>query len=210
MTLAVSVSTSTRTYTWPWGMLTARTTVLVLEKSSRLDHKMRHPLDTAPQEEFRRAQAMMAKRIKEIKGRKAEIAYHEAGHAVVARVLGISITHATILPDETSLASVGWRWRNLAGNANQADALEKHVVVFFAGPHAQSRYRPARKADDWDRKTNDWNGDIEQMSSWAASIAALRHGLPLPEDGAMAPFPDSLKPELGHCLNSSPTRLRQS
>ena len=41
----------------------------------------------------------MVKRIKEIKGRKAEIAYHEAGHAVVARVLGIGITHATMLPN---------------------------------------------------------------------------------------------------------------
>ena len=74
------------------------------------------------------------------------------------------------------------------------------MVVFFAGPHAQSRYRPAEKADDWDRKTYDWNGDIEQMSSWTASIVALKHGLPLPKDGAVAPFPDSLKPEVGPLL----------
>ena len=145
-------------------------------------------------EEFRRAQARVAKRIKE---REAEIAHHEAGHFVVARVLGISITHATMLPDQTSLASVGMEAAYLARNADQMNAL---VVGSFAGPHAQSRYRPARNADDWERKANDWNGDIEPMSSWAASIVALRHGLPVPEDGAMAPFPDSLKPEVGPLL----------
>lgn len=148
-------------------------------------------------EEFRRALAREAKRIKEVKEREAEIAYHEAGHAVVARVLGISITHATMLPDQTSLASVGIEATSLAHNANQVDAL---VVVSFAGPHSQSRYRPARKADDWERKANNWDADIEQMSSWAASIVALRHGLPVPEDGAIAPFPDSLKPEVGSLL----------
>jgi hypothetical protein len=32
--------------------------------------------------------------------------YHEAGHAVVARVLGVEVTNVTIVPDQTSHGSV--------------------------------------------------------------------------------------------------------
>jgi hypothetical protein len=76
-------------------------------------------------------------------------AYHEAGHAVVLHMLGIKVTHATILQHEDKETGdvigghVHWkekvagygRWRNDA-------ILLRRIVACYAGHAAQKKFSP--------------------------------------------------------------------
>ncbi|HYA29870.1 MAG TPA: hypothetical protein VEI95_13690 [Acidobacteriota bacterium] len=76
-------------------------------------------------------------------------AYHEAGHAVVARTLGIAMSYVTTLPTEDMTAggalanSASWLARD-ADQATQLAAIEKDMKACLAGPHAQARYQPRK------------------------------------------------------------------
>jgi ATP-dependent Zn protease len=69
-------------------------------------------------------------------------AYHEAGHAVIAVVLGGQIIEATIernaldAPERDGLVSV--RWRELA---NKQAQLIRELQIVLAGPVAEAIYR---------------------------------------------------------------------
>ena len=76
-------------------------------------------------------------------------AYHEAGHAVVARTLGMAMSYVTMLPTDDMTAgsaladSASWLARD-ADQATQLAAIEKDMKALLAGPHAQARYQPRK------------------------------------------------------------------
>src|SRR5262245_8600630 len=117
--------------------------------------------------------------------KREDIAYHEAGHAVIARKLGIEVTHAALFATgDDELA--GTRTRSaeyLALSAyrdGKADmpavvtALEGDVKVSLAGPTAQRRHRPPKTEIGWD-------DDLERATSCAAKTVLLLSGTEPPE-----------------------------
>ena len=127
--------------------------------------------------------------------REAVIAHHEAGHATIARVLGIGMSHVTMFPttDNQLAGAQMWSAGYLARNADWATrraAMEKDVLVSLAGPFAQHRHRPVGKG-------RDVGGASDQEYAWcgAATIVFLeKSGSPPdaktrelePEDAAKA------------------------
>lgn len=122
--------------------------------------------------------------------REAVIAHHEAGHAVIARVLGMGIGCVTLFSTDSNNEAVALTISasSAARGADQATliaALEKDAMVSLAGSYAQVRYRPAKNQDGWE-------SDTEAASSFVALAVALRHGM-TPEDGRT--LPKALAPE---------------
>jgi hypothetical protein len=76
----------------------------------------------------------------------AVTAHHEAGHAVIARQLGLEVTSVTIIPDPvadtagTCFSDDATYLAQYADLSTQLSAIEKDVVVYLAGPQAQSQY----------------------------------------------------------------------
>jgi hypothetical protein len=74
-------------------------------------------------------------------------AYHEAGHAVIARMLGIAVEYVTTLSDDrTNGVALTHSAAFLAQDADQTTrlvAITKDMVVSLAGPYAEMRSRPA-------------------------------------------------------------------
>lgn len=72
-----------------------------------------------------------------------EIAYHEAGHAVVAVWLGAELLHATLEPDwddgPARDGDVAVRWHH--HGFSQRELLEREVLACLAGPAAEMVYR---------------------------------------------------------------------
>jgi ATP-dependent Zn protease len=103
----------------------------------------------------------------------AMIAHHEAGHATIARVLGIGMTHVTMFPttDNQLAGAQMWSAGYLARNADWATrraAMEKDVLVSLAGPLAQHRHRPAGKGREFGGAS-----DREYAQCGAATIVFL-------------------------------------
>jgi hypothetical protein len=94
-------------------------------------------------------------------------AYHEAGHAVIARVLGIDVEYASLFPTDTDDATVAYdcalylaRNKEIVG---EIAAAENDVKVMLAGALAQERHEPLsegqrhkaiREGGGWH---DDWN-----------------------------------------------------
>lgn len=77
-------------------------------------------------------------------------AYHEAGHAVVATLLGFQFQHVTIAPDEDYLGSVLYERYTMflnVGHRAYAKDLRDYLVANRAGPLAEERH------------TGHWNED---------------------------------------------------
>jgi len=66
-----------------------------------------------------------------------EICIHEAGHAVMARAVGVLISHIEITPDENSLG----RCHTVASRFNKLSQTD-WAAVFYAGFVAQRRVNP--------------------------------------------------------------------
>jgi hypothetical protein len=126
-------------------------------------------------------------------------AYHEAGHAVVARVLGVSVTHVTILStkDDNSGAaqtrSAAWLARDTGAPARIA-ALRKDALVALAGPHAQVRHRPQTNIKRATSK--EWKDDIANVMNALGLAAGHAGSRPL---AASDRIPPELIPEV-QCL----------
>lgn len=107
------------------------------------------------------------------------IAYHEAGHAVAARVQGLDVPYVTLLRTSgTSRASAqhesaAWIARD-ADRATRVSALEKDAIVFLAGPAAQRRHRLPKNQDGW--KT-----DLDDAKLRAIKAVLIKNGVTLPE-----------------------------
>ena len=109
--------------------------------------------------------------------RLAVTAHHEAGHAVIARKLGLEVTYVTIIPDLDYSGFVDFQnatypARN-ADLATQISAIEKDVMVKLAGPAAESRYRPPseREAAGW------WHYARKAVTALVRLAIELKHGV---------------------------------
>ena len=104
-------------------------------------------------------------------------AYHEAGHAVMARTLGMAMSYVTMLPTDDMTAgsamadSASWLARN-ANQATQLAAIEKDMKALLAGPHAQARYQPRKTK----RIPSEWASDFKLAKSCATKAVLIRNG----------------------------------
>lgn len=88
--------------------------------------------------------------------REEEVAYHEAGHAVMAALTGRRIKSATIIPDEDTgdLGSVeladlpAWFHPDCNRDNKHRNWIEREVMFDFAGQIAQKK-AAGRKAGSW-------------------------------------------------------------
>jgi len=117
-------------------------------------------------------------------------AYHEAGHAVVARLLEIPVNRVTISPtDDTNQAiaeahSAAYLARN-EDAAGQIVGLEKDAKACLAGPYAQHHYRPAQgqTVDDF---PEEWASDIANAQSLVATSWMIRQGTSLDRGASLS------------------------
>jgi len=99
-------------------------------------------------------------------------AYHEAGHAVVARALDVPVKYATIVPSEGSLGHMKsenyWdthcRWHGEGKTKDDIDLAGKaHVMIMMAGREAERLvldFHHDTKGDRMDRR------DIRRLAKW--------------------------------------------
>jgi hypothetical protein len=80
--------------------------------------------------------------------REKMIAYHEAGHAVIARVFGLDVRHVMLFPTTPLVhrQNAAWLARD-ADTATMLVALERDAKVTLAGPIAQQKHRYRKDAD---------------------------------------------------------------
>lgn len=112
------------------------------------------------------------------------VAYHEAGHAVVARVLGVDVIYAATFPTgpnnsaNVRTASAAYRARG-GGVAVQIAGCEADAKVQLAGPHAQHRYCPVKHRAYW---KHEWRGDLDAAKQFIGHSILIRDGIE-PRDG---------------------------
>jgi hypothetical protein len=108
--------------------------------------------------------------------REAGIAYHEAGHAVSARVLGVEVTYVSLFEAVT----YHQRARDFARNDDLAELLCAYVtdaMVVLAGPIAQCRYYRQPK----ERETLYCsNSDLRKARRLAARLVELKRNILTP------------------------------
>ena len=78
---------------------------------------------------------------------RSEVAYHEAGHAVIAHVLGFRVGRVTIVPDDRSQGRMIWAKPPLRGSLDdpsphQRQRAEDWIIVALAGPLAMRHHKP--------------------------------------------------------------------
>jgi len=114
---------------------------------------------------------------------RAIIAYHEAGHAVIARALGVTVEFVA-MNSISEDAAAGAMTRSAAHHADKADTAarirgsEADAMVALAGWAAQSRVH-ASSAERWVNDPAD--GDVRNALSNAGRIAMLQAGEPVPD-----------------------------
>jgi ATP-dependent Zn protease len=108
-------------------------------------------------------------------------AYHEAGHAVVSRVLGIEVVTVVMFGlDDISSAGVLNYSASCRAGANTAErivGLETDTRISLAGLIAGELYGKCSRR----RLRDDAAGDIQISQSRAVEIALLIAGKPLPQ-----------------------------
>src|SRR5215203_1269891 len=93
-----------------------------------------------------------------------QVAYHEAGHAVVARCLGVRVTYATLFPGDDYSANVCTvSASNLPGLDVHAflSASEADAKVAAAGMISQQIYSPVYKLARRRLERKGWRGDTD-------------------------------------------------
>jgi len=74
--------------------------------------------------------------------RRNRIAFHEAGHAVIAYRLGIEVKFVTILPTHHSAGHVARGDLFCGGTGSDHAALERAIKISLAGPMAEALFYP--------------------------------------------------------------------
>lgn len=109
------------------------------------------------------------------------IAYHEAGHAVVARLLNAQVNFVVMFATDATTKSVvqtrSEAYYANSGSGEQVTGFEKDIKIKLAGSLAQKIAR---------RGTAGREDDLAQAKNMALSIAMLRAGLELPPPGVRA------------------------
>jgi ATP-dependent Zn protease len=77
------------------------------------------------------------------------VAYHEAGHAVAALVLGRSVQHVSVLPDRERLGQCAFRKGVFRPSE---DWLEREILISLAGIAAEARHSVEY---DWEGASRD-------------------------------------------------------
>ena len=102
--------------------------------------------------------------------RQLRVAFHEAGHVVVARIKGMPIHKATIIPERDTIGHVEYA-NPLRGvkldrdDSDQARLCAEHaIIILFAGPAAQRKYSPR----SW--RFCHGKGDFEELADLAWRI----------------------------------------
>jgi hypothetical protein len=101
-----------------------------------------------------------------------EVAYHEAGHAVVGARLGLQLVDVDVLPDpegghgHTNFRAPDWYRPGLPeGSAEERRFSEAVVVTFLAGTAAEARFAGFSNRDsagfDLDRVAREWLGRLD-------------------------------------------------
>lgn len=112
--------------------------------------------------------------------RRAATAYHEASHAVIARVLGVEVLGVAMFPtDDVSRAgslTYSASYYSGADKASRIAALEIDIKIGLAGPIADARHSKGRPSRSMKHGEVD---DIARSRSMAAEIALLMAGEPL-------------------------------
>jgi hypothetical protein len=104
-------------------------------------------------------------------------AHHEAGHAVVARKLGVAITRCTMFStDPTNEAaahthSAAWLARD-AALSDRVTALETDAKIALAGQLSEMQYHPPKD----DRLREEWRIDINLAKGFIAKSVLLKSG----------------------------------
>lgn len=109
-------------------------------------------------------------------GKKETIAHHEAGHAVIARVLDIPVSYATLNALDGASAVVTSRATHLP--PDDLEAPEKYAIVALAGPQAQHHYRPMSVAAQNRACDGGWRVDRANATSLLAMLVLRQHGKP--------------------------------
>jgi hypothetical protein len=114
------------------------------------------------------------------RGKKA-IAHHEAGHAVIARILDVGVTRATIVASDSGKGSadvVRHAFPLTAGKdtMTRITALETDAKVCFGGPEAQNRYRPLTDGQTRQAWESLWADDFEEIWTRIGMAIKLKHG----------------------------------
>src|SRR4051812_41475240 len=124
----------------------------------------------------------------------ADRAHHEAGHAVVARALGVGVVHVALFAtNEDNIASaltIGSAWNARADDVpSRIAAHGKDAKISLAGPRAQHRYRPVKRGS----VIKIWSSDIDLARNQASWIVLLEEGT-APEDNAPGKVLGTLDP----------------
>jgi ATP-dependent Zn protease len=117
-----------------------------------------------------------------MKSEREAVAYHEAGHAVIARSLGLEVTSVTIIPDLDHFdityyhQFATYRARN-ADLATQISTAETDAMVSLAGPAAEYRYRRPKSVQELAQEMATWRSDGEMARDRVAHAVDLKHDL---------------------------------
>jgi hypothetical protein len=113
-------------------------------------------------------------------GKKAK-AHHEAGHAVIARVLGVEVSYAAMLNTNVETHSALYLTKNSSAAA-QIVGAEKDIKILLAGALAQCHYRPmTRGRMQKAANSGGWEDDISTASRLVAQILYFQTGRTLSE-----------------------------
>ncbi|WP_316203353.1 hypothetical protein [Bradyrhizobium sp. SZCCHNS3051] len=117
-------------------------------------------------------------------------AVHEAGHAVIARKLGLAVNHVDARADYPNVVhpSAGFDAANLPDVAMQIAEYEKDALVALAGFEANRRQFPDRQVPTLDIITEPM-ADYQNARNAIFRITCLMSGQPVPQ-GAIAMRPD--------------------
>jgi hypothetical protein len=131
------------------------------------------------------------------------VAHHEAGHAVIARALGVGVTHVSLFPtDAGGTAGAQTRSAHWVAPANnpsaQIAAYEADAKVALAGPMAQHHYRPGKP-----RWKHEWRDDLVNAKSFVGRSVLLQQGIQLSGD----PQAVTLTPEQLATINEQLNRV---
>jgi hypothetical protein len=119
--------------------------------------------------------------------RKKLTAYHEAGHAVIARTLGLAVPQVTLVANaDTATPTAITMSATYRADRNDLVAyvagIETDIKVSIAGPQAQNAYRPSDTSENHD----EWDSDWQMQLSLALKIVLLKAGIDVPDAGMQA------------------------
>src|SRR6266508_4682503 len=111
--------------------------------------------------------------------KRSVMAYHEAGHAVIARVLGVGVAYVALFSTDddnrAAAPTLSAAWSVRGGDLlSRLAAYETDAKVMLACPHAQQKFYPVKNAKK--AVANEWSGDIENARSCAGMIVLFRDG----------------------------------